>query len=390
MTIGFYLLSALAPFGSSIVGVLWILIAFVVLKHRGMLDNRFGVKLEVFWRLLYSLLGLSVLSALLSPNIGLSLLNVFGQFLMVAFGIIGASWLIERPELKDRLLAVGTISVALSAMVVLFNSVDSVRAATLFVGVNKTGTLLVLFGGLSLTYLWAKPQKWCKIGGTILYCLLLSAVLATGSRGALLGYLGMSFILLGTNKKTFMLFLLILVLATVFIASDDYYRDRFTRFSIAKNMDRVYIWQASVKMIEDKPYFGIGPGQFPIKYKEYKVSDESRDWYAYAHNIFLQIGAEYGVLALLVFTAFIFMVQYYGFRLSLTGNLLYKGLFASFVGVMIHQQVDVTAWEGNIGSLFWLLIGLIAAAYAKETTKLSDDQVIDRKRTVTGQVLNNS
>lgn len=374
MTVGFYLLSALAPFGTSL-GAVWILIAYVVLKRRGMIDKRSDINPEVFQRLLYSLLGLSVLSALLSPNIGLSLLNVLGQFLMVAFGIIGASWLIERLDLQERLLTLCTVSVALSAFVVLINSLDSVRAATLFAGVNQTGTLLVLFGGLTLAYLWAKPQKWSKLGAIILYFLLFLAILATGSRGALLGYLGMSFILIGTDKKTFMIFLLILVLASVFIAGDDYYSDRFTRFSIAKNIDRIHIWQASVNMIADKPLLGIGPGQFSIKYKEYKVSDDSRNWIAYAHNIFLQIGAEYGVPALLIFIALMFMLFYYGLRLALTGKLLYKGLFASFVGVMIHQQVDITAWGGDVGSLFWLLAGLIVTAYAKEKTKLAKHTV---------------
>lgn len=390
MNIGFYLLAVLAPFGSSILGVLWILIAFVVLKKRGMTDTKFGVNRTVLGKLLFSLLGLSVLAALFSPNPGLSLLNVLGQFLMVVFGIIGAKWLMEKPELRDRLLNISTTSIALSALVVLINSASSVRAATIFSGVNKTGTLVVLFCGLSVANLWVKQPKRYKLGAIILYILLFWALIATGSRGALLGFLGMSFVLIGTNKKALLVFVLVLILGSAFIVGNDYYRERFTRFSIKDNMDRVYIWQTSVKMIADKPIFGIGPGQFPIKYKEYKVSPEGSDWFAYAHNIFLQIGAEYGAPALLVFTALILLILYYGFRLSLTGNLLYKGLFASFVGVMIHQQVDVTAWEGNIGSLFWLLIGLIAAAYAKETTKLSDDIVTDSKRTVTGQVLNNS
>lgn len=320
MNTGFYLLAALAPLGSSILGVLWILIAFVVLKSRGMIDNRVSAHREVFGRLLYSLLGLSVIAALFSQNIGISLLHVSGQCLMVVFGIIGGYWLIERPELQNRLLTICTISITLSALVVLYNFDAWDRSATFFEGVNATGTLLVLFGGLSLAYLWAVPHKWSRLGAIALYFLLFWAILATGSRGAFLGYLGMSFILTGLNKKTLTIFILVLVLASAFIASDDYFRERFSRLSLDKNMDRVYIWQATVRMIADKPFVGIGPGLFPTKYKEYKVSDESDDWYAFAHNIFLHIGAEFGLPVLMVFTAFVVVVMYYGIRLALTGK----------------------------------------------------------------------
>ena len=72
-------------------------------------------------------------------------------------------------------------------------------------------------------------------------------------------------------------------------------------------------------MIEDKPLTGFGPGQWQVNYrKTYKVVEESRDL-GHAHNNFLHIAAESGLIGVAGFTAFwLFFLAAYIFMFGMS------------------------------------------------------------------------
>ena len=60
---------------------------------------------------------------------------------------------------------------------------------------------------------------------------------------------------------------------------------------------RVFTWRSTVNMIRDHPFVGLGPGTFEVAYPRYAIAGPTK----YAHESYLQIGAEVGLPALLAF-----------------------------------------------------------------------------------------
>jgi putative inorganic carbon (hco3(-)) transporter len=134
------------------------------------------------------------------------------------------------------------------------------------------------------------------------------------------------------------------------------------------NSVRIYVWQVTLKMIRDYPVLGVGSGVYPGIYDKYTKLETREDFRhkAFAHNIFLQVAAEFGIPGLTIFCLMLSILFYISFSLARTKNPIYQGMFASLVGLMIHQQVDIPIWGVGIGGAFWMLAGLSIGLYQYE------------------------
>jgi putative inorganic carbon (hco3(-)) transporter len=73
-----------------------------------------------------------------------------------------------------------------------------------------------------------------------------------------------------------------------------------------ENVDtRLMRWQAAARMLADAPLFGVGPGGFREHYSSVSRLAEIAEPTAVAHNMYLEVGAELGMLGLIVFVAMI-------------------------------------------------------------------------------------
>ncbi|SFO77155.1 O-antigen ligase [Geodermatophilus dictyosporus] len=70
----------------------------------------------------------------------------------------------------------------------------------------------------------------------------------------------------------------------------------------ASNVDtRLLRWQAAARMLADNPLLGVGPGGFRGGYVEYSGFAELAELTPVAHEMYLEVGAELGLTALLLF-----------------------------------------------------------------------------------------
>lgn len=73
-----------------------------------------------------------------------------------------------------------------------------------------------------------------------------------------------------------------------------------------ENIDtRLLRWQAAARMLADAPLFGVGPGGFREHYTSVSRLAEITEPTAVAHNMYLEVAAELGLLGLIVFVAMI-------------------------------------------------------------------------------------
>ncbi|HSD27656.1 MAG TPA: O-antigen ligase family protein [Vicinamibacteria bacterium] len=69
----------------------------------------------------------------------------------------------------------------------------------------------------------------------------------------------------------------------------------------ASTSDRIYMWQAGLDMVLDRPVFGQGPGMVLVVYPRYRWPEATHPMQPHLHNNFLQVAAERGVPGLVFF-----------------------------------------------------------------------------------------
>lgn len=130
---------------------------------------------------------------------------------------------------------------------------------------------------------------------------------------------------------------------------------------------RIGIYRNTLKMISHHPFIGIGINTFSRSYgqyrdKEVEKSNPTADGY-YAHNNFLHMAGEVGILGLGVFLVFLFVVLK-GVWVSFRKNTdpFIKGLsisvFAAIIAYLINGLTETSLYYSRIVMIFWFLIGL--------------------------------
>ncbi len=97
---------------------------------------------------------------------------------------------------------------------------------------------------------------------------------------------------------------------------------------------------------------GIGPGNFQevfLKYYELGWGTGTR----YAHNIFLQLWAETGVLG------FIGMLSLITASLIKGVHGTSKYIFLAVLAFFFHNLIDITYFIPEVGMFWWILLGLL-------------------------------
>lgn len=372
--LGWLVTFACIPLGSILPGFLILLGSHLFRLLRGERSNNRNSPAPwiVSWtnRLIVGLLIVTALSSLFSSYKLTSLAWSLGFILLFYVFTFGAQPFGYQVQafFNGKYLPVLGMSSVMAAIYSLasYFLTHSSRAYTLACGWNALGTILIIVSSLMLGYLLRR-------GGNGRYWLIpyfgliLAVLFLTKSRGGWFGFATMLGVFSLFNRKVLTVFLIIILVAgCIFIISSPLKDRLISSFSYEQNISRVFIWKATVQMIKENPLLGVGTGNYFTVYPEYRLPGAPEKEVAYAHNLFLEVTAEFGFIGLILFCLMLLGVTYMGFRLALTGNPFYQGMFAGFIGVLIHQQVDIPIWSIDIGGIFWMLVGLMIGMYRYE------------------------
>ncbi len=220
-----------------------------------------------------------------------------------------------------------------------------------FLQPNLFGNYLLLAFFLAVSIAFERPRNWVFL--SVLGALMIwVAMTLTGSKGALLAWLAGTalFSLLAVRQQlpTFgqqgrwMTALLLGTMVLVFLAALALppLRTRFETLLTAQAhswMFRLFVWQATLRGMAERPLTGFGAGTFEWVYPQFTSVGFTR----HAHNGFLQLGIESGFIGL--------------------GLLL---LF--FVSLFVEGARDKghRAWSAGKSAGSWVRIGSLAAIFA--------------------------
>jgi O-antigen ligase len=123
--------------------------------------------------------------------------------------------------------------------------------------------------------------------------------------------------------------------------------------------DRWIMWQAAIGMIRDRPLLGHGVNTFMDNYLLYRVGGEI--WPRYAHNCYLQVAAETGLVGFGFFVSLlgVLFVRLLGrLRDRLSGDrLVLSGLVVGLVAFAFQAGIDTNFYALRQAVLFWVLAG---------------------------------
>tara|TARA_B100000242_G_scaffold96699_2_gene66318 strand:- start:27907 stop:29166 length:1260 start_codon:yes stop_codon:yes gene_type:complete len=151
----------------------------------------------------------------------------------------------------------------------------------------------------------------------------------------------------------------------------------FVPNSIPKTMTRLNIWRNAFSLIKEKPIFGWGPESFSKIYES-----NSGTYVAHAHNLFLDLSLNYGLIVGLLTFAFI---SYLLIKAFLTNNNLQNSKFnvpktnqfdkawcVSCLILTISQLVDVQYYDGRISIIFWIFMAGVKAQIKNKVLEISN------------------
>lgn len=138
--------------------------------------------------------------------------------------------------------------------------------------------------------------------------IILFADLLSFSRGAYLGlavgaivFLPIFFSRFDTRKKLYVTIFLLFSVATMFFHGNPVGSRLLSAFSFEEgsNQGRIAMWQIALKKISEQPMLGYGLGNYPFSVKPDAAPREP----IYAHNLFLDIATETGIVGAILFSS---------------------------------------------------------------------------------------
>jgi putative inorganic carbon (hco3(-)) transporter len=128
---------------------------------------------------------------------------------------------------------------------------------------------------------------------------------------------------------------------------------------------RLEIWRDTLHMLRDHPIFGAGLRAYAIVMRPY-VTTPTRLPELYAHDIFLSMWAELGLLGLAAFAVLLGMLLWRGWsgfsKAEGFAKALLWGTSAAFVAITVHGLVDTPYYGNDLSVEFWILAALEIAA----------------------------
>jgi len=385
-----YLLIAVLPFSKAGVEICSIAaISLWIIKR--LLLERYKPEDSVLNGPIYAFIAFGFISVLTSISFNISLHAFFSKFLEV---LLLYFIIIETIKLRRHIFIILILFLSTTAVVCVdgfvqrfITGVDIFRRMPIVMGgitaaFNHKNDLagyllfplpLVLFLALGRLYAIRKGRKIISnmiflLIHFILLCLFSSAIFLTDSKGAWLALLsGVIFLCLFLRSKiAASIFIFCCLVGAAFILSSTYSIFQID-FGVQEDaIARVYYWKDALTMIAERPFFGKGINTYmQIVAKMHDVRGPS-----YAHNCFLQIAAEMGIIGLGCFLWIMWkLLHKCSQRLTMQiseDRFLLVGLLCGLTAFLAHSLVDTNLYSLQLNALFWYMIGLTVCIYKQQ------------------------
>lgn len=195
-----------------------------------------------------------------------------------------------------------------------------------------------------------------------------AALIYNSTRGAWLALLPviMFILLYYISRKSYMamLCLAVIVCAGIGLTGNTKIMKRvhsITSTTYQSNTERVLIWQSAYKMFQDHPVLGVGLGQYKDNYQKKYISPKAKErTLGHAHNNFMQMLAENGVVGFIGFTGMIIYFICHSFRRFWQTKSPYAFMISmSTLALALQGLTEYNFGNSAVMKAFWLVLGCL-------------------------------
>lgn len=274
--------------------------------------------------------------------------------------------------LQRRIAWVLTLASGAAAAIALesYFSGDTVVATLPYANPSDFAFILATTVPLTFWLLGASPRWRLPLLGVI--ALIAAAIVLSLSRGTIVGLAaGLAWMALVDRRHVRLVLgggLLALLVAVLVIRSDPsrfetalLYKQKVAEYNVTTRYDA---WTAAAELAVEKPLLGVGPGNFRFYYNERTDRPAGTHNLSVAHNAYLDVAAELGLVAMALFVLYLALIMGRltvaarrgdgppGYARALRVSLVIAIVAAGFVSEQYYPP-------------FWLLGGLATAVWAE-------------------------
>ena len=133
---------------------------------------------------------------------------------------------------------------------------------------------------------------------------------------------------------------------------------------------RITLWEFCWDLIKQRPLFGWGLRNFTPLYEA-----KTNFWFGHPHNLFLMLGAETGIIAVLLIICIVGSIMAQGVKLLLDwstddSRLIFFSYLVTFTCCILFNLFDVTIFDLRVNVIGWVLLSAISGVItAKQSAK---------------------
>lgn len=243
-----------------------------------------------------------------------------------------------------------------------------VTGAGWFRNSGELGMQMAEFVGYLLFFIWGLRRNWGKWAKVFVYFVLFTAIctiVATNSRGALLGLAGVLLFASFFSKHRVKAWMgtVLLGLLVYTIIPPEFIERLQAMGSDTTSVTRLTYWTKALRLMEENPIWGIGYYNWVPYYLHHFFDGSLYFRVEEAHNTFLQIGAELGYVGLGIFIWMVLYCFYANFKSAKLAStmaerpFLYSlalGMNAAGVGLVLSSLFLTAFFMPN----FWFHLAL--------------------------------
>ena len=379
MMCGFALTISLSMAASNVFLALSVLAFFyrLWLKHDDVVEfyNRYSTILKLLGALILTVVASSLLSE--EPSYSLKVAADFYLYRIMPFFII---WFVAKT--KRQLL----ILVLLTFASIMFNSFAAI--GQVYIVDHYTVNFIDRFSGLipymaeatqltvAVPLLAIAAAHYKEYRGILVFCLLIliAAFFFNMTRGAWLSSLVVLIILIfvyGKDIKPIVAVLAAFICFGYILYSNvPKIEARVNTIAVynIENTERMKLIRSAYNMWNDNKIFGIGFGRFKLDYKDkYMLPDATEKHLEHAHNNFMHVLAETGVVGLLAFIAFWGYLLVFAFKKwRLTKNPYAFFMLALILAVHLHGLSEYTLGASRTIKFAYFALGIALTGMDEE------------------------
>ena len=230
------------------------------------------------------------------------LLEKKSQFKMLIFTMVGCGLITSAATLYNKIHKLELVE---GTRVTIGRNIGSMLGDP-----NDLALVLLFPAGFCLALFFSRGiASYIKYFALLIFICIFSAIIATQSRGGLLGITAVCGLFAWKkiqNKTLLLLFITVLLIALVALAGlDQRTSGAVNEMAIDESaMGRIYAWQAAFNMALDHPITGVGLDNFFVNYFSYSAIWDGKNHAV--HSTWFGVLAETGILGFSVFISIIY------------------------------------------------------------------------------------